>query len=966
MAMTLEQQRVIALARARRRRQEATAGAPATGGASSASAGSPEAPTPPAEPGWVDTIMGVADQGARGVATGVTNLLGLPRTIQQTGLGVLEYGLDKVGAPQSVQDAAGAFRRGIDILPSAEGMQGALDSANDATADALGVERPDRTPDSRAERMVNRIGEEAGAFALPAAGIASYGAKIGPEAARQLPALGRMFVERAAVAPSSYIGRETALAGGAGLGAAIANETVDRNTTAGAIADFVGAIGGAGATALSGAIGSRGSEVLQAIFGRQNYVDDVVREGATDRIVSSAGIKPSENGAPDTAEIVRLIEEGNRIDGTVPGFNESLADRTQNLGIANLEYGRQTGPNSGMFTQRREDNANAVDAAISRNAPTGTPGALRSELQTQRDIRLTDAELARTTAEQEAMDAIMGLQPRTTPAQRGNTIRTGLEDSREAARQRTEDAYANADVSRRQVDPAPLARSLDEEMAGLTEIERGLVPQGVIERVARLGRTEQPDATPVSTGLLDASGQPITRAPPAPAAPDPIELREATQLRSELQRLQAAAVADPRAERGGRNAARVLGGMIDRVEGFIGSSLPADDYANLLAARGARRAEGDQFGRSGDPVADALARREGGQPRVRDDQVARRFANPQAMDRLFQEADTPAVRAAIRDEVLSNADLGDAARILRFREEYAEQLARFPGLSDELGQAAAARGRETSARTAETSTRRQLGDDTTVGRGAVGQYLQYGDERAQSAMQTVLNAKEPGRAADEILEFAGNSPAAVEGARKAFWDIMESQTRRNGESTASASGSQPWMPNRLRRFLDEPRNQAVADRLYRDNPEHLGNVRQIAEALRSVDVRNSVRAPNTSGTAQGVNSVLTPETIQSRFYNYQSGRIGGSFLVTSILAVAGRRAVAGARKEAIDRVLDDALLNPDVAALLLRENNPANRAAMRRYAKVWFGNSATNVLNAMSAEDEDDETVRASMGGSFR
>lgn len=157
-------------------------------------------------------------------------------------------------------------------------------------------------------------------------------------------------------------------------------------------------------------------------------------------------------------------------------------------------------------------------------------------------------------------------------------------------------------------------------------------------------------------------------------------------------------------------------------------------------------------------------------------------------------------------------------------------------------------------------------------------------------MKAVLASKEPGKAADELLAFVNDDPAAVERTRTVFWDILQKSARSRGETPATMSGTQPWMPKALKRFLDDPRHHAVAKRLWRDNPEHLENIKMIADAFQNVDLRTRARAASSSGTAQSINPLLTPETAQSRLYAYQSGRISGSFLITSILAVAGRRA----------------------------------------------------------------------------
>ena len=50
---------------------------------------------------------------------------------------------------------------------------------------------------------------------------------------------------------------------------------------------------------------------------------------------------------------------------------------------------------------------------------------------------------------------------------------------------------------------------------------------------------------------------------------------------------------------------------------------------------------------------------------------------------------------------------------------------------------------------------------------------------------------------------------------------------------------------------------------------------------------------------------------------------------------------------------DEVLLDPQKAALLLKDNNPANRAALARKAKAWFGNQASTIINLADEDDED-------------
>ena len=50
-----------------------------------------------------------------------------------------------------------------------------------------------------------------------------------------------------------------------------------------------------------------------------------------------------------------------------------------------------------------------------------------------------------------------------------------------------------------------------------------------------------------------------------------------------------------------------------------------------------------------------------------------------------------------------------------------------------------------------------------------------------------------------------------------------------------------------------------------------------------------------------------------------------------------RRAILRGRGQQFQQLLDEALLNPEVAEMLLREHNPANVDAMSRWAKGWAG-----------------------------
>jgi hypothetical protein len=161
------------------------------------------------------------------------------------------------------------------------------------------------------------------------------------------------------------------------------------------------------------------------------------------------------------------------------------------------------------------------------------------------------------------------------------------------------------------------------------------------------------------------------------------------------------------------------------------------------------------------------------------------------------------------------------------------------------------------------------------------------------------------------------------------------------------------MGGALKKFLEE--NSAVAERLYKDNPEHLNRIREIADTLQGVNLSLTQRAPNTSGTAQGTQSVLpTAETIASRVFAVQRGVVSPTFAAANVVGIIARKATKQAQVKAVNMMVDWALTDPDFAAQLLKENNPANKAALARSARSWMGNEASTLINLLDEDDDAD------------
>jgi hypothetical protein len=945
-----------------------------------ASPPSSSGPAPAAAPSWTDQLkgavfgdangrgaMGVVDQGVRGVAQGLATMAALPIDLAATARDLYGAGLRKAGAPDIVTSivadnplakALGAAQTYV----GADALKGYLDSANRGTADALGVERPVEKGQSVFERGANRVGQEVGAAIVPIAGAIGYGARVGVDAARKLPLLARMFVEPAAVNPVRFASKEGATAVAAGTGAAAANEItraagVDEKSGWHAAADIAGALGGAGALGVARTVEKPVRDIGQALlFKRDKFSNQNVTDAVIDRIANNADTLPKIEGKPiDTQPLVDAITRGDRVDATIPGFKDSLADRTGDSGIAALEYGRQSGPNAGLFVDRRATNTAAVDAAMDRNAPTGNPAELRVELELERNRRLNDANVQTRNASDAFERATQALQPAMTGEGRGANIRTALEGASEQAQEILRRAWEPINNSGAQVDMAPLAGDFANVRQGLStaEARRFQPPEADIPRELS-GRRE------VEPPQLDARGNPVTEPITQP-------INEVTGLRSALTDASREAMTAGRT-----NEARIIDQHVQALDNYLDEAVPADLRAQYDQARAATVDFHDRFTRPQTAIAQTLDRQQG-LYRQPDSAVAQKFVQAdegrisdfQALMRETGNDDRTIT--AVRDQILADVrdrgllDRPDQLRDYLGRYNTVLSDPRFAGVRGQLDNAAGLRRSLDDATAAETTMRRELGTADQPGTSTVGKYLQYGDERSQDALKGVIASKNPGAAMDEMLRFVNDAPEAVNGARKSFWDLMQSKTRSNGETTKTIDGKQPWMPNKLRNFLDDPANQAVAERLWRDNPEHIGNVRKIAEELQGVDLRSRGKAPNTSGTTQGITNILTPETLQSRFYAYKRGQTSLGFMLTALGSVAARRAIRGAQSEAIEKLLDKALLDPDLAAELLKNGNPANRAALARTAKAYLPNEASTLADLLAGEPEESDPVKGAI-----
>lgn len=919
---------------------------------------------------------------------------------------------------------------------------------------------PSPEPQDAFQRILGRVGEELGASAIPAGAALRAGSQLSAAAARDLGPIARLFgVEQAAIAPNRFLFGETLLGGGAGLGAGLVNEVTGNQDQSNGYIDAGGAVAGALGVAGGAGLGGSVANILKALGGSKNYTDDVVRGSVAAQIAEAAGLRPAETGGAagmvNTDDLVAAIQNGGSdVERLMPGFKETLGDRTGNPGIGALEYGRQDGDNAGLFRDRVAANTKAVDQAMGGIAPEGTPGQLSGALGAERTNRLDAAAATRTAATDAYTRAVAPLQPLMTGEGRGAGIRSALEDASDAARAAVAEAWAPVNAADAAVDIDPLRAAFDDTTDALPLAERDRFKPREADTPGRLATDNQleefddpvvqsyanwPDNLrndidtvqrriaaetlkyetkassiseadidkwlaendPNGSGIFaagsaegrrsdaadDAMGewdrayrhskesgtlkraydelaelrgyeQQIMQGPTPRAAPIPV--REVSGIRSALSSILRQQSTTPQ-------EARIVQQYISRLDDFLERSVPDELRGQYEAARGATRDFSDRFRRPTTAIAQTLDQREG-RFKVPDSAVTRKFlADDQGRltdfeDLMRETGSDTRVRESLRDQIVqdvrSNNLIDDPDGLNDYLSRYGRVFREFPDLRNDLGNVAQLRARVTEAQEGEEALRTLL----TTDRSTVGRYLSYGDENAAKAMKGVIASREPGKAADELLSFVNDQPAAVEGARKVFWDLMNTSSRARGRDTADVNGAQPWSPGALRAFLSDPPKRAVMERLWRDRPETLEALDAFSAALSSTDLRKSARSPNSSGTALGLRGALpSAETVASRAFAFQRGQVGLTWLGTSLGLLIARKAVTNARQQAIGRMLDDVLLNPDSAAILLKENNPANRRAFARKAKLWFGNEASSIVNELGDEDDDEDEVRGAI-----
>ena len=883
--------------------------------------------------------------------------------------GVRQGGAIVAGAPVDLINNAprlANFLPGVDgVGPISDNPIGGRDTIDELLRGGGLID--DYQPQGGIERVANRIGEELGSTAVPVGAAVGKALTMPVQAVNSMAAAPRSlgqsvassFLQPAAVAPGSLIGREAGYAVGGGMGA----------LTSGA-----SALVGAGRNAMAGATNS------------PNFADDVASSAVADRIINSSSdmqaqaARLTEAGLPPssltTEQLVQALRSPAAVEDAVPGYRANIADRTQDPGLATLAYNTDA-VSPGAASARRVGNETAVNETITGLAPAADPDRFRTDLQAGVDNRIGEALSSQEAAQFAFDDILQAIQPSMREASaRGSSIRSALSDAYSGAQDAVRQRYSQIDGDGTLMDPSGLvesARGVDANLAPndakrfrppeadtIQEMMPGgrnpLRDTGLVNEFNRPVFAENGQSSPRGTGETlpsmpgETIGQPGTTVPMS----DISAIR--TGLTDDLRAAQAA---------GNTQQARVLSKYVDAVDGYLEENMSEGLRAALDDARAARRDVGERFERPGTALESVLARRQGGGFALDDSAVPSRIAQPDQgkltdlRAALSEAGGDPRLREGLADEVRSsvmqNGLLNKPQALGRYMADRQVLLSEFPELRTQLQNAGASRTALAEAERVARDTTKRL---TTPGRSAEASYLKQVEDPA-AAIRSVTSSPDPRKAVADLVATAG-TPQAKQDLRSALWE----EVKRSGRLQADGmTGETRWNGKRLRALFDDPKFSAVADELWADDPQDLASIKEVFGALAGAEGSTRARAAGSSGTPQalggGLDPALTASSIASRARSVSRGQLSPTIAGVDILGTWLRRRSAQVQSRAIDAITASVVNNPGMAADLLEKYNPATAAARRQMLTQKYGVRATTLLNIMDEAENDDPVLSA-------
>ena len=221
-------------------------------------------------------------------------------------------------------------------------------------------------------------------------------------------------------------------------------------------------------------------------------------------------------------------------------------------------------------------------------------------------------------------------------------------------------------------------------------------------------------------------------------------------------------------------------------------------------------------------------------------------------------------------------------------------------------------------------------------------------ETASESMGRVLRGSNSRDNLARLMNLTEGSAEAREGLRRGFADFLQQSVISTNDGAFNPGASADF----LRRFGDH------IDVLYRDTPQHGADLKRMLESVNVLNRTASARPRGTTGTAVAMRPEVggIPLTsVFSRIFAAESGRTSYRFVGSEMLAQAMVRLQARMQGPKIGLLLDEALMDPQFAAVLAAEHNARTDAQATRLIDAIATRLGARGARTAVADGEGDE-----------
>lgn len=853
------------------------------------------------------------------------------------------------------------------LIPAfgSENLQSVIGQGADAVTAVTGVpirDNPAFEDRTVTDRFSQRIGEEVGFTALPLAA-----------ALRGVMATGTNLASRAA---GRLAGREIGVGVASGATAQGANEiseltglfgaTPNDNQIGTPTSDIVGSLVGSLGVPAGAGIARGAASAATGIGGGRRYLDEIAELAVRDETLANsldAQRYLDEQGTLvgfDTSDMVNRLRTPAPVEGAVPGYRASAAERLQDPMLRTAEETLDARA-PGLSNVRRIENNAAANRAVDALAPQGNPAEFRAAIQRSVDDRLTKSRAEVGTAQylyDEALARLAVLESNASATARGSTMRAELASAYQAELKKVSDSIEALGTSGLSVDLRPLRQRFDNLAAQLPlNDQRRFLPAEV-----STARALAPDPDEEMLAAL-GGGEP----PPAPGG-----LNEATSIRSGLSSDILNADTPPQQRAVARQFRSEVDAYLDDLVNNPESGLDEATRDGLRAAQQQRFDVGQRFETPGTATAAALEETDRGMPRLDASAIPGRVVQPDQgritdyRAVMREVGNNPNMRKAIEDTILVEArpHLSDPQKLARFMQERSIVLSDFPDLRKRLADAGASKATLDEVQRRSADLERTL---TTPGRSPEANYLRFGDEDAARSVRTVLAADRPDEAARALLDATERTPQAVAGARRALWERITEL----GRGGTTLNGEAQWSPGRAAATMRDPKVEAVAREFWGDDFADFEALRGVFEALDATRPGQLRSTANPSGTAAAAamqpGARLSPARVSADLRAVSQNRTSPLQVGIQWIADTLRNRSAEKQRAWIEQLMRATVDDPGRLANILENYNPALESLANRNVAGYRGVRGSQVATLLEelaageapAENGDDELLNA-------